>query len=406
MEFANLNPCFLKHQKLLNKKSVLSQALDDVHYKVMWYESFKLKENLFSLDSLNAEIKIQEEKLHFLEKEMQKKTRRSKLAESAGEINFLEPFGIFSTQRMKYHGLYERLKEQIFNLNCDIQELAIDINAKKQNINTIVHELNQYHKTSVASENENKLNLEKEIDRLDKKIIINNEKLELIEKIIVEPKNKLIEMFNKKKRLENDIVQANEFKMRLGNAHSPYARKLIHDECNNYFDCSSPNVIIKNKKRECESISGNMKKLESRIRGLINTSMFEISTVIIDGNNLCYEQSNFIGLLALKPLVKKLSEKYKVELIFDSGIQGLLNKSNKEIADLFFGVAKVYIVNSSRTADETILDQADGDDRFIISNDKFHDFPEKSAYKERRIINHEIIGNKVRIRNLQIEVIF
>lgn len=194
--------------------------------------------------------------------------------------------------------------------------------------------------------------------------------------------------------------------MRLANAHSGYARKLIHEECDNYFDCSSPNEIIKNKKRECESISRNMKKLESRIKELVNSSMFEISTLIIDGNNLCYEQSDFIGLLALKPLVEKLSEKYKVELIFDNGIQGLLNKTNIEIADLFFGFAKVYIVNNSRAADETILDQANSGDSFIISNDRFHDFPEKNAYIEKRIINHEIIGNKVRIRNLHIEITF
>ncbi|MGO2335511.1 hypothetical protein [Providencia sp.] len=194
MVFDTLNPFYLKRQELLQKKVVLFQTLDDIHHKIMWYESFELKENLFSLDSLNTEVKVQEEKLSFLVKSMKKKTKRSRQAESAGEIKFLEPLGIFSTQRMKYQGLYERLKEQVVNLNYDIKELVIDIDSKKQNVNVIVNELNQYHKTSIANENENKLNLEKEIDRLDKKIIINNERLEFIEQIIFEPKNKLVEI--------------------------------------------------------------------------------------------------------------------------------------------------------------------------------------------------------------------
>lgn len=63
-------------------------------------------------------------------------------------------------------------------------------------------------------------------------------------------------------------------------------------------------------------------------------------------------------------------------------------------------------MGSKEAADELILDEARGANVFVISNDRFADFPDKQAVREDRIIRHEIVGDRVIVRDLKIDVEF
>ena len=60
-----------------------------------------------------------------------------------------------------------------------------------------------------------------------------------------------------------------------------------------------------------------------------------------------------------------------------------------------------------RKADETVLSAAEDDNHsFVLSNDRFADYPEKLAVKEGRILRHEIVSPVIYIHELQIDAKF
>ncbi|KRC22556.1 hypothetical protein ASE31_22005 [Acidovorax sp. Root217] len=72
---------------------------------------------------------------------------------------------------------------------------------------------------------------------------------------------------------------------------------------------------------------------------------------------------------------------------------------------LRFPHAKVHVVAENRRADETILMGAEIDSKiFVLSNDRFADFPEKKAVFGKRIIRHEIVYSTIYIHDMNIAI--
>ncbi|HHM6358972.1 TPA: hypothetical protein ACRL78_004592, partial [Pseudomonas aeruginosa] len=70
-----------------------------------------------------------------------------------------------------------------------------------------------------------------------------------------------------------------------------------------------------------------------------------------------------------------------------------------------FPGATVMVMRSKATADEGILAAAEFDQTaYIVSNDRFADYPEQPAVKERRILPHLIHPHSVQIPQLQVNV--
>jgi hypothetical protein len=94
-------------------------------------------------------------------------------------------------------------------------------------------------------------------------------------------------------------------------------------------------------------------------------------------------------------------------VIFDAGIRGLLRLKDSEIRAHFPDDVSIHAVASKGKADETILDAASGDKHcFIISNDRYSDFPDKDALKEQRVLRHEVFNNVIHIHDLNVSVTF
>lgn len=129
--------------------------------------------------------------------------------------------------------------------------------------------------------------------------------------------------------------------------------------------------------------------------------------MVIDGNNLCYEGNRFIGLAAVEALVPLLSRMCAVVVVFDSAIRRLLNTDDSSLQRRLASYAKVHVVASRRMADETVLDLANGSEfTYVLSNDRFGDFNEKSAVKGGRVIRHEIVNGNAFVHDLQLRAAY
>jgi len=200
--------------------------------------------------------------------------------------------------------------------------------------------------------------------------------------------------------LQKNIADAEPLEKELSEATNPYKRAMIHQKTNDMFQVGSPGKVISNRKKIIEVVDRKIKKLEDRLKIRGQIASRDVKKIIIDGNNLCYQDKMFIGLTALRPLVQSLSSRFEILIVFDATIRKNLDLNNRDIKEYFNGVAEVHIV--ANKADETLLDSAADQDMYIISNDRFHDFPKKKVIRENRIIRHEILNGKVFVHDLDV----
>ena len=94
-------------------------------------------------------------------------------------------------------------------------------------------------------------------------------------------------------------------------------------------------------------------------------------------------------------------------MIFDAGIRGLCRANIQTIKKKLPDWIEVHIVATKQKADETILGFAsENQHAFIITNDRFSDFKSENAVKQKRLLRHEILTDKVFIHDLNISLTY
>ena len=223
------------------------------------------------------------------------------------------------------------------------------------------------------------------------------------DQLLQEPLAELRKLEETRKRLEAQIAKAKGFQAELDKAaNSGQERRRIHERCEAELGDSKPGRFLATAQRELDSVKRNIGKLEARLRKIASRSAFVIEGIVIDGNNMCYEQDTFIGLPALLTITRELSDSYPVTVVFDASIRRLLQMKDRDIAAQFRNSVKVHVVATRTKADETILDTAEPVGMVVISNDRFAEFPEKPVVRDQRLIRHEILNGKVFVHDLEI----
>lgn len=182
---------------------------------------------------------------------------------------------------------------------------------------------------------------------------------------------------------------------------------MVHQECEKLLGEGSPKKVIRQSESQILRLERDLEKSKKRaIQIRVNVSR-DIRKVIIDGNNMCYENGKFVGLPPVIESTKELQRKYKVIIIFDAAIRSQIKAGNQEIRGKFDHSVDVHVVATKQLADETILDIASNDDScYIISNDRFGEYQEKAAVKDDRLIRHEVVSGNVLIHGLNINVAY
>lgn len=373
-----------------------------------WYANSSiesLQNNFYALKNKTNQLSLNIE-----EKTARKNSLESSITDVSKNIkSMFNPKNWFSAEQKSYKRQKNELNNQLASILASIKETNEKLKNTRAEYKEAETNIKKYEKFDVkatqSSLNYNKSKLEKitaSIEDLKKR-------KEFVDKL-TKPKIDKIEekttLLNSHKIRLND---AEKYQRRLDNASNSRDRAIAHNDCERALGYSNPRKIISDETRNINRLQRDLDKNKKQLDVLSAKLARPIKKIIIDGNNLCYEntghKSKFIGLKALIPLTNELIKFYEVTVIFDSQIRRMLKSSDKDIAQHFDKRVVIYPVASKQLADETIIRVASDDhDKYIISNDRYVDYADLAAVKMDKLIKHAIIDNKVIINDLLLEV--
>ena len=385
------------------KKSVSSaeSERDDLLRQLDWYDRFdgsKASSLLYdyrrTLNSLEKQLNDDYERLTALE------ARREKLKKETNV--FLNPLDLFSSARKSKKVELESVEQEFAQLRKKRNTPLHAINETKCLADKLQIDLDRYRSYDPleAKATINALNFK--IELLNSQIEETRPLKDRVDRQLMRPLAELNKLTLRKSEIEIEIAMAEDFERKLSAAPNGYERKKIHESCEARFGESKPAKFISKKRVEMESVKRNIQKLHKRIVVEIKRATRTIKMIVIDGNNLCYQQQNFIGLAALQVVAKRLAVEFSVVIVFDASIRSLLKLFDRDISARFGDGVKVHVVSSRRQADETVLDVAAENGNYVISNDRFGDYADKAAVSEERIIRHEILTGQILIHDLDV----
>lgn len=208
-------------------------------------------------------------------------------------------------------------------------------------------------------------------------------------------------------RLRQQLDLAGDYINDLDRASDGRARYAIHKAAELELGTGKPGRFIAQNRGYLDRLERDVGKLEDRVRDIVRQNEIEtdVRRLIVDGSNLCHAGSEVVGLFALRALLPHLLKGREVVVIFDATITRLLHKNEAMLkADL--PDAQVRVVESKTKADKLILRLADEPGKYVLSNDKYRDYPELKDVVEARLINVEIVGDRAIIDDMGIDVTF
>lgn len=221
------------------------------------------------------------------------------------------------------------------------------------------------------------------------------------------PKSECKRLYSEKLKFEADIKSAELIDKELSLAKNSKERFLLHQKCGIKFGYEKPNQVIYDRKNKISSIERTICKLEKRIKHEEEISNRIISHLIIDGNNICFDKGTFINTKALIKLLETIPKQLKKTVVFDASIKTRTGKNDKEIESSLSKYAQIYIAPKETEADNYIISLAETEkNSYVISNDNYSDFFDKSPIIEKRIMKFMIIRNSIIVNDLSINATF
>ncbi|EPJ7982360.1 hypothetical protein L4Z68_001367 [Pseudomonas aeruginosa] len=198
--------------------------------------------------------------------------------------------------------------------------------------------------------------------------------------------------------LQHDIQQAEHLEWILQNATNGREKAQAHSQCESLFDGESkPRKVIKVRSDSIRALERKLKKNEALALEIVKRHTRVISTIVIDGSNLCYIGDEFIGLKALVTVANHLSGKYPVTVIFDGSICKKTSLSEKDIRASFAPAVTVHVMTREGKADEIVLKEATDDHAYVLSSDNYDEYRFLPAVAKGRVLKPEILKTRIYI---------
>lgn len=192
----------------------------------------------------------------------------------------------------------------------------------------------------------------------------------------------------------------------LENAPDSRARAKIHRSAESSIGDDKPSRFIASTKGKLDQLERQILKLEERVRTIVRQGTMDVRSLILDGSNLCHSGTERIGLFALRALNPYLLEGREVQAVFDASVVQLLGVSVERLKTELSPLP-VHVAGDKSDADKVILRLADEPGTYVLSNDRFADYPDMAAVVADRIIGVEIIGGRrAIIDDLDIDIEF
>jgi hypothetical protein len=343
------------------------------------------------------------------------------------------PTSWFSTKRLQV--IYDRRDKQreADEIAARGADLDTDIDSTRKQLEDCERELARYEQFQPDAATERLAALAAELQHLehDRDTIARRKhaldaSLKEPERVLSDLRGELAEIEAEQEHLlrqidgyESDIALAERYAKKLNNAENSYERRTIHQECAGRLGNGSPGAVTHDRRRQIRELNRTraplerrlegarraVEKAEARVQDVTKRGLRDIRALVIDASNVCYRESEFIGLAALLPLCATLMERFQVTVVFDASTRHRLGMSE---ADLRVALPKatVHVAPARTQADETILEISNDLHTYVVSRDRFAEYADKPAVRERRLIPHQIVGDNIMVRDLEVTVSF
>lgn len=393
------NPYSAKLTEAQHKVQETKDEIERHKHDIRWHAQFDPDEITTSIANLGLETAEIPAEISALEAKSDTVQRKASRLNEEASLGF-NPFYWFSDERFFKEKQYQAALRELHALTIQTRKMQSDLETGLATRQKQQRDLDRYRTFDTLETQARVATLTAQLEQWEADLAqVHARKLQL-DQLLQEPLAELSRLQRSTTVIKEHIAKAEKFDKSLDRAENSYERKQIHAACSAALGDAKPGKVLGLKQRELESVQRNIGKLEERIRKIVSRSLRVVTEIVIDGNNLCYEQNTFIGLAALLPVAQMLSTAYPVRIIFDASIRHLLQMKDEDIAAQFNKTAKVHVVATQTKADETILDTAEPSDIAVISNDRFAEFPDKPVVRDQRVIRHEILNGMIFIHDL------
>ena len=403
MDFNPLTGTCAEIQRQIDQLQQREKHLAD---ELQWYSSIDPRALADDLQKNEAKAEHLQLEIQALDKDIRENNAR--IAEIAPGIGTLfNPFNWFAKDQVDLRRRRAELRAVVDQKLSQKQSTVVELEATRARIAKVASELERY-RTFDRSRQERELSKIKQSIACKKdELAIVAERKRRVDEVLAPLLQEMQSLKSRMRGAQSELEAAEELDRRLSSADNTYERAMIHEQCEQWFGEGSPRKIIRERQRELRQLERDYDKAKLRVEDIARKAARKIDTIVIDGNNLCYEGSTFIGLSAIEALVPLLARICSVIVVFDSAIRRMLNTDDSGIQKRLGSHAKVHIVASRRLADETILDLASAsEDVYVLSNDRFGDFNEKPVVRDGRIIRHETVNGNIFVHDLQLRAAY
>jgi hypothetical protein len=393
-----------KYLELETNQRVLHQEIADLNAIQGWYKKFDLSAAATIAGSSKRLIAESLSEIGQLEPKKSKQATEVTRLKDKASLGW-NPKYWFSDERATVKVDLGNKISELKKLESRLDWLRTQATKQSDRVACVEDDLKKYNKHDSLEYDAKISALTQEMIALTKRLQEVSQEADALDALQSAPLAELNRLTAQRSSIAAEASRAQAMDNDLTRAANSYERKKIHERCQQIFGEPGPSKVKASKERELESINRNIKKLQTRLEAIAEKSSRVIRRLIIDGNNMCYLQSTgkFLGLRALRPLANTLAEKYEVLVVFDAEIREQLNRNDRQICDCFSSRVYVHIVSPGEKADESLLKIASEQYDWVISGDRFIDYPEMPAVKNSRLIRQEIFDGKVLINDLGID---
>lgn len=390
-----------------NELQALAASLDA---KINGYESFSVEDAQKTLEKVQSDVRLLTLNRDKYEAEYLRISEESLKADNAYKNERLNPAswirGSVSTLRQAAEQITEKAVLQLKTCRATNEQLKL-AKEKAEKLEAALSkftELNGSIKVTKADKEAIIASLA-EAQASEKQLLL---KWRELEEALAPLRESEITFKGRIRDLEQEIELAESLDQRLSTAQTPKDRRLVHAECEKHFEESKPSLVISNRRERLKDPKRQLKKLQVRMREIIKNHTRQIAGLIIDGSNLCYfnDDGNYAGLDAVIAVANHLAATYPVTVVFDASIRGKAKMKNAEIRSCFSENVTVQVMPPKGKADGLLLKEAAAANMWIISNDRFVDYPEEPAVAEERLLTHTEFNRVLRIEGLNLALPF
>lgn len=381
----------------------LEDEIGDIDRELQWYRAFNSEELTSELRSLEKQLRSLETEGRLAESRRVKARQRADDLKEAAALT-LNPKRWFASDRKEAARARDEFLREAEELQIKGQALQEKQARRRESVAAVEAQLNKYRAYDRLEAEARREAARLQLEGLKAPLsALRHIKAKVDEQLAPLLKN-LAELKAERQKLAWDLSDAEVMESKLSRAANPYEKAMIHQQCQARFKEGKPRVVIQRKQRALEAVDRDIQKAEARLQMEVQRATRTISELVIDGNNLCYRDGTFIGVAAVTALANRLAEEFKVTVVFDPGIRGMTRLSSTELGALFKPAVAVHVVDSTRAADEVLMDVAAESTAFVISADRFRDFGDRPAVRERRVLRPEIFPSQILLPDLGLRV--